>query len=267
MMVDENGEHVAFVLFLEPAQRAPPNESTGEAVLNFLITACQPSPTMMHTEILLLPNDRNEHRCSFATYIDAQNGAAWQPANNSTLSYYLLENAGRWRAVPVYGKDLTAKLRAACSEEVGTKYSMLRYVTSTRLFRPLNRLLSSHTHAPAHCAVLTARCLRRAGYDLRHCSNYYSPSTLFLELDHHLPTSDTSNSYMSSTKHALLDHQAASALTRAAISRDTVAYLGDARCKHGISALAQHSTTGSAQQRRVQQRALATGLLRSVLLR
>jgi hypothetical protein len=252
-------EDVAYVLFLEPAERAPPDESVGESILNFLITSCQPSPTLMHTEILILPNDRDEHRCSFATYIDALNGAAWQPPNDETRSYYLLAHAGRWRAVTVRRKDIAAKLRAACSEEMGTKYSMVRYITSTRLFRPFSRLLPSKVRSPAHCAVLTARCLRRAGYELRHHPNFYSPTTLFLELDHATTTSATTP--------LLADHQAASALTRGAISRDAVSYLGDSRCKGGIRALAHTAQGGTAQQRRVQQRALATALLRSVLLR
>jgi hypothetical protein len=254
-------EDMAFVLFLEPASRPQPDETVAESALNFLITACQPSPTLMHTEILILPNDLNEHRCNFATYIDARKGAAWQSANDETRSYYLLTHAGRWRAVAVMGKDLASKLRAACSEEVGTPYSMVRYVTSTRLFRPFSRLLPSSVHSPAHCAVLTARCLRRAGYELRHQPNFYSPTTLFLELDH------TSASYTSSSTPLLADHQAASALTRGAISKDAVSYLGDARCRGGIRALAHSAQSGAAQQRRVQQRSLATALLRSVLLR
>ena len=254
-------EDTAFVLFLEPAARPPPDETVVESALNFLITACQPSPTLMHTEILILPNDLNEHRCNFATYIDARKGAAWQSPSDETRSYYLLAHAGRWRAVAVREKDLATKLRAACSEEVGTPYSMVRYVTSTRLFRPFSRLLPSRVHSPAHCAVLTARCLRRAGYELRHHPNYYSPTTLFLELDH------VANSSTSTTTPVLADHQAAGALTRGAISRDAVSYLGDARCRGGIRALAHPAQSNAAQKRRVQQRSLATALLRSVLLR
>lgn len=253
-------EDTAYILFLEPAAHTPLDETVTNSALNFLITACQPYPTLMHTEILILPNDTNEHRCSFATYIDARKGAAWQSPSDETRFYYLLAHAGRWRAVVVRGKDLAIKLRTACSEEVGTPYSMVRYVTSTRLFRPFGLLLPSRVHSPAHCAVLTARCLRRAGYELRHRPNYYSPTTLFLELDH------VAKSSFSSSTPLLADQQAANALTRGAISKDAVSYLGDVRCKGGIRALA-HSAQSGAQQRRVQQRSLATALLRLVFLR
>jgi hypothetical protein len=254
-------DDIAYILFLEPTSRPPPDETAAESVLNFLITTCQPSPALMHTEILILPNDSNEHRCNFATYIDAHKGAAWQSANDDTRSYYLLAHAGRWRAVAVRGKNLASKLRSACNEEVGTSYSMVRYVTSTRLFRPFSSFLPSRVHSPAHCAVLTARCLRRAGYKLSHSPNYYSPTTLFLELDH------TSTSSTSFSTPLLADHQAANALTRGAISKDAVSYLGADRCHGGIRALAHSAQKGDAQQRRVQQRSLATALLRSVLLR
>jgi len=116
-----------------------------------------------------------------------------------------------WRAVPIFAFQATKRLRDEASRNYAvykpthdnepytidrdapntgteTTYSILTYVLT---IPPLRSLVSLYNFfspdrrgAPAHCASLTARVLRKAleKIALPHPSAWFSPTTLFLEL-------------------------------------------------------------------------------------
>ena len=133
---------------------------------------------MMHVELLLPPSQSEEHLLHFATYIGAKSG--WQLGHAENVGYYLRgENAGRWRAVPVFASDAVVRIRQECELERGVPYSLARYVSSIYPFRALASALSEERRAPAHCATLTARVLKNAlgyGAPVPQSANWYGPA-------------------------------------------------------------------------------------------
>lgn len=98
-------------------------------------------------------------------------------------AYYLVENANKWRALPVFGPSAARLVRESCNKSVGAEYSMLRYATASKVLRGLSSLVADKPKSPAHCATLTARVIRRAlGDKLEHPSAWYGPATLYAAL-------------------------------------------------------------------------------------
>ena len=184
---EESVQQVAYLLSLEGDE--PQLKWTWyEKVLDALVQSAQPAPAMTHTELVLPPESGDDDEMHFAIYLGKQ--AHWGSVFGGGKKFYLdpQGNAKSWRAVPIVGQDAVRRLRAECSKHSGTSYGpmhrLFNYPFSMPPGRSLAWLLDDSTGSPAHCASLTARCLRRAlpELGLSRPSAWYGPSTLYLEL-------------------------------------------------------------------------------------
>lgn len=177
----ESLDDVVFALFLECGDEAVAGASLAEATLTQLIKACQPSPSMAHVELFLADGKGDPH---FATYIGRTAGWGFSFGDDQG-GFYTNTNAAMWRAVPISAKNAATKLRSELGWHVDTPYSLARYCCSVPPLRAVAGLLRDDVGAPAHCAALTARCLKRAlGAEapIAHSPPWYGPSTLLIEL-------------------------------------------------------------------------------------
>jgi hypothetical protein len=247
-------DSVVYVLFLEPRHTADPSWSKLEKCIDFAVKRFQPEPALTHCELLLLPeSDGDTKPLQFATYLGKK--SAWQTDRVEGFFYYLAENGGRWRAVPVFGREAGQRVREIADLEVGAAYSLSRYLTSVWPSRIFARFMSSENGAPAHCATLVARVLRGA-IGLRHVAAFYGPSSLYNEL--------SASSQLPQTAPAKTP-ESAEALLRSPATFDAIREIGDENCKLAISELTNAVRT-AADPRNLQKQ-LATALLRYVLLR
>jgi len=173
---------VAYVLALEGAATPDPQWTFWETALDAVVQGAQPPPSITHIELCLAPNARHDEM-HFATYIGKKSG--WGSSFGGQRSFYLGYNSSSWRAVPLVTRNASTRLRHECANHVGTPYSLAKYMFALPPFRALAFLFSDSAQAPAHCANLSARCINTAVPELKlsHSSNWYGPSTLFLELD------------------------------------------------------------------------------------
>jgi hypothetical protein len=168
--------NVVFVVFLEPTYDE--NASPFVKALNYLVRHLQPSPVMAHVE-LIIPYLSTP--LIFATYLGRVSG--WQLDKENNKKYYLSTTANKWRAVPVFGKNIAKGVRDACHQCQHVEYSLFRYVTALWGVRKFASLIPDNYRDPAHCATITARVLNHGAPGiLMHSSAWYGPSTLYAEL-------------------------------------------------------------------------------------
>ena len=251
---------IAWALFLEPGTEA---SSAAEACLNAAIEAFQPAPSMMHVELLFC-DDRRRLR-GFATYLGAT--ANFSDAFGNQREFYLGNRAGKWRAVPFVIRD-GAALAAECHHHVDTPYSLSRYLFSVPPVRAISFMLPDTPLAPAHCATVTARLIRRVDgpKKLVHASAWYAPSTLFLEV--------TNEKNRLAARTELLNH-APAAENQAivdVICRGSDASVGELSKSERMGALrllSEHAIADDIDEtkRAISQRLLATALLRCLLIK
>lgn len=264
---------VAYVLFLEPSAAADQRRSPGEQCLDVAIRNFQPAPALAHCELLLPPLPAGEaERTQFATYLGKQSG--WQVDRQDGFGFYLVEHGSRWRALPVFSPNAASRLRAEADMELGVEYSLARYLTSARPLRFFSGLVSDSRRAPAHCANLAARVLKNGlegSFSLPHSSNYYGPSSLYIEL---CAQARSSARRLGAQETAALAPSAAHGieqLLRAPMTAATVQALGDEGCMEAVRALTVRAlgalVGGDGAAGRLTQQQLATALLRWVLLR
>ena len=175
-------DSVVYVLALEGSSTPDPAWGFFERVLDGVVQAMQPAPSITHVELLFAPNERRND-LHFATYLGAK--AGWGASFGGQRGFYLGHNASNWKAIPVVARDANRLLRTECGNHVNTPYSIGKYVCAIPPLRALAGLFSDAPLAPAHCATLTARCVRAAlpSVGLKRASTWYGPSTLVLELD------------------------------------------------------------------------------------
>lgn len=262
---------VVFALFLEPAAVPDPRLSTFERVIDTAVRTCQPAPALQHCELLVPPVPSEEGlRTQFATYIGRTSG--WQTDKADSASYYLAENAGRWRAVPVFQDDAARMLREECDSELGVSYSLFRYATAVPPFRWLSSLVADSRRSPAHCATLAARVLGNSSvYKPIHTSSWYGPTTLFHELQHQ---ASWQGSRIGAAEWTGMDGDTAVSveqLVRGVMDPETVHGIGDAKCLKAVEALTMRACNallkGDASSQRTTQQQLASALLRWTILR
>jgi len=271
---EESVQQVAYLLSLEGDE--PQLKWTWyEKVLDALVQSAQPAPAMTHTELVLPPESGDDDEMHFAIYLGKQ--AHWGSVFGGGKKFYLdpQGNAKSWRAVPIVGQDAVRRLRAECSKHSGTSYGpmhrLFNYPFSMPPGRSLAWLLDDTTGSPAHCASLTARCLRRAlpELGLSRPSAWYGPSTLYLEL--------ARESRMRSYKQYLTEAATVKAtveVERAAKSADTllrgsddaVVALSHDECQCGVDLLTSKVVDASIDNdptaERLMQKNLARALLR-----
>lgn len=176
---DDCGD-VVFALFLKPHSNA--DETFFNRVLNFGIQHLQPSPVMVHVELIVPCSAGSKQPCIFATYIGSKSD--WKCDNASNESYYFGDTAGKWLAVPIFGRNAAKAVRDVCDVSRNVPYSMFRYATALYGLRNFANLVKENTRSPAHCATITARILKEAlgKKTLSHSSAWYGPASLYGEL-------------------------------------------------------------------------------------
>jgi len=264
---------VAYVIFLEPPTTKDPRLSLGEMIIDGAVRSFQPEPALTHCELLLPPVPLAEgDRTQFATYLGKK--SSWQTDRQDGFGFYLLDHGSRWRAVPVFSSNAASRLREEADMELGVEYSLSRYLTSTRAFRWFSGWVSERRRSPAHCANLTARVLKnglRGSFETTHNSNFYGPSSLYIELCTRAKKSAVA---MGADKEPKISDCVSSnidVLLRAPMTAATVQKAGDAACLTAVRALTMRALGALANDddnfQRLTQQQLATALLRWVLLR
>lgn len=265
------GSDVVYAMFLEPGAGDSAQWSTLECAIDKAVRIFQPSPALAHCELLLPPAPVEEGlRTQFATYLGRSSG--WQTDRADGYNYYLLQNSGRWRAVPVFQLNASEKLRRECDMEIGVGYSLARYLSAVPPGRWVANWMPDQRRSPAHCATLTARVLRNAQiYAPKHTSAWYGPSTLYHELTHQAAWQGErmgAGQWAGMPAHTA-EH--AEQMLRGVMDAATVQSVGDARCTDAVHALTMRACNALLRSDAVAQRTtqvqLATALLRWVLLR
>ena len=172
----------ACVLFLERASRSRAQVDKREAekeslfvrLLDYLVVKLQPSPALLHAELVLISHSGECNH--FATYLFDK--ARWRQSGSE---YY---SSNQWRALPLDGTDAVKQMALRCDQEENAPYSIWKYPLATRPFRALAKFCSERPMASCHCASLTARIIRSVVGDriLPHRAAQYSPSTLYNEM-------------------------------------------------------------------------------------
>tara|TARA_Y100000817_G_scaffold297684_1_gene274222 strand:- start:9181 stop:10176 length:996 start_codon:yes stop_codon:yes gene_type:complete len=265
---------VVFALFMEPLERPDPRWGWPEYLIDVAIRKFQPSPTMVHCELLIppLPSDEG-NRTQFATYYGHH--SAWQSDHLDGFGYYLVEHAAHWRAVPIFAHDAAHRLRTEANGELGVDYSLSRYCTSAFPLRAFSSFVPVGRRKPAHCATLLSRVLKNGVPENspQHSAAWYGPSTLYSELcdraaDYGMALAGGEPSPLMLPKHT---EESIDALLRKPMTHDTVHNVGDEGCMDAVRALTLRVTdalgAGDLAAQRITQKQLATALLRWVILR
>lgn len=261
-----NSMSVVYILFLEVAKGVTlGKKSFMERIINKAIRHFTPTPSIAHCELLVPPTGINKGRNHFATYLGSA-GAHWQNREGPEegRSYYLVVAGGRWRAITVYAHNLCEHTLRACETMKGAPYSLRMYLTSVPPFRSIAHHIfnDSPTHE-GHCATITARVLQQSGVKLKHHPQWYSPGSLYAELNRttvrEKVTSTTGSVCTDSINQLLLSP----------MSTHIVELLGDRKCSDAVNELARLSLSlhDSDDNTAQSQRDLARGLLAWVLLR
>lgn len=256
---DDGSGDVVFALFLEP--HAPVSDASfADRLITFAVNNLQRAPVMAHVELFVPCPAGSCLPVNFATYIGERSN--WQTSKANNESYYIAQNVNRWRAVPIFGKQAARLVRASCDASVDLEYSMLRYITAWWPLRPLSVFVSADQRAPAHCATLTSRILRRSvGACLKHNSNWYSPASLYREL-----SADLAEQRISPASTLMAVSTAACVQCLLHESSDEVVKLSDESATNAFRALtlkvAAAEAHGDSAAQVLAQRQLASALLR-----
>ena len=260
----DGDEDVVYALFLEP-HPTPEQSSITSKAIHYAINNFQPDPVMAHVELVIPCLPGANEPVNFATYIGED--SKWQTNINANMKYYLT-SGNKWRAVPVFGAKASVTARKLCSQSVGVKYSLMRYLTAAWPLRYFSNLVPNKKRSPAHCATLTSRILNESiPKVLRHHSAWYGPATLYIELLDKLRQRDI---LPESTPMSASTSEAVDCILRKR-DEDVMAMLDDKECLNAIRALtlkvASAERHGDSFSQKMSQRQLATALLRWSVLR
>lgn len=260
---------VVFLMALEGSDVPDPSWGLMERALDTLVQVCQPRPGITHVELCLSPNARKDDM-HFATYLGAK--AGWGASFGGHRQFYCGHNAARWRAVPVVCKDASARLRVECAKHVNTDYSLGRYICAVPPLRAFASMFPEDVLTPGHCANVSSKCLKRAmpELDIPHSSNWFGPSSLFLELAGEARRA-AAHSYLTDREEGVRANveESRAIATLLQDSDDELYALEDDACVGALKQL----TTRALQQGlddvalRIVQRQLATALLRFSVVR
>ena len=260
----EDSGDVVFALFLQP--HSYPDESFFESVLNFGIKHFQPSPVMVHVELVVPCNPGSKDHCNFATYIGSVSD--WKTNKRSNSSYYFGDTAGKWLAVPVFGSHAAKVVRGVCNVSTKVPYSMMRYASALYWFRNFASMVKDNPRSPAHCATITSRILKEALGEktLRHSSAWYGPASLYGELV------DSLRKRQIRTDGQMVDQEAVEAIdTLLQMPDGDVEACSDVKALKAIRALTLKAAVSAASSDGaaflLAQKQLATALLRWSVLR
>lgn len=268
---------MVFLMALE-GDAPDPTWKWWERLLDTVVQTVQPAPALTHVE-LVIPAASDADDEHFATYLGKS--ANWGRGFGDSIDFYLnpTGNGRSWRAVPIVGHGAISRLREECEAHVDTPYGsakrLFNYPFAIPPLRSLAWTLTDEPKADAHCATLTARCLKRALPELfiPEASAWYGPSTLFLEMSRRSRmVSYRDRLAEMATVKALAETEEASRAAEILLrgSDDAVRALGDAECTAGVDMLALKSVGASAEGdatiERLTQKQLARALLRASLV-
>lgn len=266
-----DSQNTVFLLCLEPSAKPEPTTTTFERGVNAIIESMQPSPSILHVELCFAPGASDD--ANFATYLGSR--AGWGKSFPGQREFYLGHNVSSWRAVPVVGRNASDRVRQECDHHISTPYSVARYLSSVPPFRALAALLPDGVGAPAHCATLAARILKRSLSELplKHASGWYGPATLFLELDGE-PARAAAREELARTAQRVRarveeEEEAIAMNTLLKGTDDDVVALTTEACGRAVHAFATRAVDEGLDEvaRRLVQRQLATALLRAAVVR
>lgn len=151
-------------------------------VAQFAAKHLQPGrPVYAHCELLLPIAGRPG---IFSTYSNG-GGADWRHPTPEETSYYVIENAALWHAVPIRVPVSEAiRMQDTANEARGAPYSFRRYMLAARGVRKLAWLFKQGGSTPGHCGNITARVIKGGTGErlLSHAEGYFGPSALMAEL-------------------------------------------------------------------------------------
>lgn len=257
---------LVFVLGLEGRDAPDPSWGFLQTLLDVAVQSAQPRPSMTHVE-LVIPATKTKENMHFATYIAEK--AGWGDSFRNNRSFYLGENAGLWRALPVSCNDAASRVRTECKKHVGTEYSIARYLWAIPPLRAFSSLLPDRPMSYAHCGTLTARVLKNALSELapEHPSAWYGPSTLFIEMSSDNVQNKT-HAFLKGTESmkSLTETEEETTALQTLLngSDEEVTTLSDASCYSAIRVLSERASDTNLDEtaRRIVQKQLATCLLR-----
>ena len=173
--------YLIFLTQLESSENTP----FRMRIVNRLVSMLQgAAPVMSHVELVVgrrgLHHPVAKQSCNYSTYI-GHGGSGWQQKGHDSTMYYMHgQNYDKWLAVPVSVDDIPAILDHC---NTSCPYSLSQYLTSIYPFRYFSSRWNDEAGAEAHCATLSARVLKAGKPDcLKHCSAWYSPTSLYKEL-------------------------------------------------------------------------------------
>ena len=268
---------LVFVLALEGRDTPDPSWSTWQTLLDAVVQTAQPLPSITHVELIVPPSHEKESRegsredsresMHFATYINET--ANWGSSFRNNRSFYLGENAGLWRAVPVACTQAARRVRAECAAHIGTEYSVCRYLCAVPPLRAFASILPDNPLSRAHCGTLAARVLKRSLPEVApiHPSAWYGPSTLFIETSSGEIRTKTSAFIAETNSMKSIVEQEAEAVALHTLlngSDDDVQALSNASCCGAIRSLSERACRAELDDtaRQIVQKQLATTLLR-----
>lgn len=260
LVLPEDPDDLGFLLCLTPP---PPTAdwTIGQTVLDAVVRTFQPSPEIVHCELLLPSSSDPSAKRHFASYIGKT--GRWYDDDAGQHDFYLGTNAQFWRAIPITLPKGTAAARDECDRHVETPYSLLRYAFSAPPLRAFAGLLPDRALAPAHCATLSARILQTQ-LPLAHSAAWYGPSTLSLEMSTGAIAKGTAAALSSSN--STDDAVARTVETLARGSDAAIAKLVHTDCasavRHLAARVASRFDSDDAAGEAIAQRQLATALLR-----
>jgi hypothetical protein len=236
-------QDVVYVVALDDSIPPDPTWSTLHRWVDGAVKTLQPKPVKVHCELFIPPSEEGQC-CHFSTYLGADGAdftSAWREEAN--FRYYIDgPQTGHWHAVPVYGgRGFARSVRALASTARHAPYSIGRYVCSSPPLRVFSDALPDGIHAPAHCATLCARILKRCmpqTSTLGHSSAWYGPSTLFEELTTPQRMAAQAEAWSPTTERTTLDQTQALATLLRGRAVDCCG-LTDAQCSGATTALAQ----------------------------
>ena len=206
--VQQINNHAA-VMFMR-GDKGPKNETCQSWTIDQMVKFGQPSPSLTHSELWVgemcssdlgdLGDSNSEAPQSkwdnhFATYLGVKDGANWTALMDGSEHYY---SKHLWSAIPIFdsltvdkgtANPVAQRLRDACNKNAKTAYPptyrLWNYPCSVWPTRAFSKLIKDKPKNPAHCGALVSRILNdtfNESEKLMHSSNWYGPSTLYIEL-------------------------------------------------------------------------------------
>jgi hypothetical protein len=269
--------HDWYVLMFLEGDAAGEGFSLGEIALDSLVQHMQPSPSITHVEMMIPTSDEGGEDMHFSTYLGST-GAGWANGYGDGLNFYLNPkgNGASWRAVPVFARDASRRVREECELHVATPYPsmarLLNYPFSVPPLRAFAGYLDNRRGVAAHCAALSARIMQSCMPELNvpNPAPWYGPSTLYLEMSRQgRMMAYAARARAEATVESIVDTEEAEMALETLLrgSDDDVRGLSEASVRVGTNLACKRCVAagvdGAAEVMRTRQKELARAMLRN----